>query len=149
MQQAGASSIIVRVGGSLLLLACASSPQPAIPAEPESPPVTAPAAGSGEPSASLGKSQSPRRLDGTPPPIRIVVPVPRSADRSQSFLDITVDIDVDGRPDMKTLRVTGWGADDNRIHIRRWIADGTYAPATDAGGQPVRGRFKVHVSMGG
>ena len=149
MPQSAVSSIIVRVGASLWLLACASTPQPEGQGAPEP---TGGAASAAEPQASrssAGRSQPPRRLDGTFPELVIVGRMPGSTERAQRFLDVSVYIGVDGRPEMETLRVTGAGEVENRDAIRRWIEGASFDAGKDGLGRPTRGQYRVRIRVGG
>ena len=148
MKQSGALSALTRGVMTLLLAACASGTRSANAPTPASTDRVTPAADSGESRTESGKGIGPRRIDRTFPEIRITGPMPSSPGRAQLFLDITVDIDTDGRPDMKTLRVNGPGATENRNEISRWIESGAYRPARDASGHAVRGQYKIRIRVG-
>lgn len=86
-----------------------------------------------------------RRLDDTP--LDLVNPrdQPRGPMDQVRYLDIAVDIDPNGRPDMGTLVVIGYGAAQYRAQIAQWIASGTYVPIRDRNGNLVRSRYTTRV----
>ena len=65
-----------------------------------------------------------------------------SAGRSPVRVTIEVMIDADGRPDMKTFKVTGFGAAENQDALARWIEQSSFQPAR-SGGQPVPGLYQA------
>jgi hypothetical protein len=148
MVQPNVASLVARISVPLVLLACASAP----PQGAGSASGTAAVAPAGEESASntgSGKSQPPRRLDRTMPDIRLSGPMPSSTDRAKQFLQITVTINPDGRPDINTLRINGPGAVENRDVITSWIVGGLYTPGKDGLGRPIAAPYKVRVTLGG
>lgn len=77
---------------------------------------------------------------GAPPELRLYS-IPASG-RPALRLRIEVLIDASGRPDMKTLKVIGPGAAENRAAIERWIEQAMFRPA-QRGGQPVPGIYRT------
>ena len=148
MSRSAAASTIVRIGSALLLVACASRPQANATATPDAASGAGAATESSAP-AKAGKPTSPRRLDRTRPDLQVDGPVRGSTERSQRFLEITVDIDETGRPDMSTLRLTGAGTAENRNAVTTWISSGVYEPARDGVGRAVRGQYRIRVLLGG
>jgi hypothetical protein len=81
---------------------------------------------------------------GAPPELRIYS-IPASG-RAPIRLQIEVLIDSRGQPDMKTLKVTGMGAAENRAAIERWIEQAIFRPA-QRGGQPVAGTYRAGLAV--
>jgi hypothetical protein len=92
----------------------------------------------------------PRRISQGAPPELTIYSIPPSG-RSPIRVSYEVLIDAAGRPDMKTFKVSGPGAAENREALARWIESSAWAPAT-RGGQPVphvyRGSLQVQVRRG-
>lgn len=74
--------------------------------------------------------------------------MPGSTQRARHFLDVSVEIAEDGRPDLATLRITGSGTVANRDEITQWIGAGRYE-AEHVNGLPVRSQYKVRIRLGG
>ena len=89
------------------------------------------------------RSEPPRMMRGNPP--QLSVPSGSAAGRDALRVTIEVLVDADGRPDMKTLRVTGRGGAENREAIARWIQDSAFRPARHAG-QPVAGVYRTTIA---
>lgn len=142
------SGTVLTLALSLIFPGCASRP-PADPAATPDPAAAPRAAGDAQQSRPPGKPKPPQRLDRSFPEITITGSVPGSTQRAMQFLDVSVEIDPEGRPDLSTLRVTGPGAPENRSEISRWINAGVYSAATDAWGRPVRGLYKMKLRLGG
>ncbi len=62
--------------------------------------------------------------------------------RSPVRVTIEVLIDTTGRADMKTLKITGYGADENHDALADWIAGSIFRPAHQ-GDQPVPGIYRT------
>jgi hypothetical protein len=91
------------------------------------------------------RGQPPRMVQpGAMPELRIYG-IPASG-RAPIRLRIEVLIDSRGRPDMKTLKVTGQGAPENRAAIERWIEQAMFQPA-QRGGRPVAGLYRTAVEV--
>jgi hypothetical protein len=150
MSRSRAASAILCIGAAFLVVACASRPQ-------ANDRVTGAASGAPRAAADAesdaavkaGKPQAPRRLDRTQPDLRIEGPIRGSTERSQRYLEISVDIDVDGRPDMSTLRITGAGAAENRNAVMSWVSAGVYEPGRDGLGRSVRAPYRIRFLLGG
>lgn len=93
-------------------------------------------------------AQPARRLDGTFPQIQFTGRVPGSTERAQRFLVISVEITETGLADLKTLRISGPGAVENRAEIERWLHVGRYEPARDGAGRPIRSRHRIELRVG-
>lgn len=109
----------------LATLACASTPRD---------PATAPAADA----AAIDPPQISR---GNPPPLRI--PASNSG-RAPVRVDIEVMVDAGGRPDMRTFKATGLGADINRDALYTWVEGSSFRPAR-LDGRLVTGLFKMRL----
>ena len=91
------------------------------------------------------RDEPPRMLQrGRPPELRIYS-IPASG-RAPIRLQIEVLIDSYGQPDMRTLKLTGIGAAENRDAIERWIEQATFRPAR-RGGQPVPGTYRTGLEV--
>ena len=91
------------------------------------------------------REEPPRMLQrGAPPELRIYS-IPASG-RAPIRLQIEVVVDSRGQPDMKTLKLTGIGAAENRDAIERWIQQATFRPA-QRGGQPVAGTYRTRLEV--
>jgi hypothetical protein len=91
------------------------------------------------------RDEPPRMLQrGAPPELRIYS-IPSSG-RAPIRLQIEVLVDSRGQPDMKTLKLTGIGAAENRDAIERWIQQATFRPA-QRGGQPVAGIYRTRLEV--
>ena len=91
------------------------------------------------------RDEPPRMLQrGAPPELRIYS-IPASG-RAPIRLQIEVLVDSRGQPDMKTLKVTGIGAAENREAIERWIQQAIFRPA-QRGGQPVAGTYRTGLAV--
>ena len=91
------------------------------------------------------RDEPPRMVQrGRPPDLRIYN-LPASG-RAPIRLQIEVLIDSYGQPDMKTLKVTGMGAAENRAAIERWIEQAIFRPA-HRGGQPVAGTYRTGLEV--
>lgn len=110
------------------VVACVSTPKD---------PAAAPAA----PATSGPAVDPPQMSRGTPPQLRI--PVSYSG-RAPVRVQIEVMIDGDGRPDMKTFRAIGLGADINRDALYTWIESASFRPAR-IDGRSVPGLFKMEL----
>lgn len=99
---------------------CAGTPRPADPA--------ALAA-----SAASGRVTPPRMVSRAPAEIR-----------GEVDLRIEVLVDAAGRPDLRTLQVTGRGLGTQRSAIEQWIAGSTFEPAK-RDGQPVAAVYRTGI----
>jgi hypothetical protein len=91
------------------------------------------------------REEPPRMLQrGRPPELRIYN-IPASG-RAPIRLQIEVLIDSRGQPDMRTLKLTGIGAAENREAIERWLEQATFRPA-QRGGQPVAGTYRTGLEV--
>jgi hypothetical protein len=87
------------------------------------------------------RTEPPRMLTrGVFPELQISGPNP--AGRPVVRIGRQVEIDPLGRPDLKTLKLSGIGGPENRMAIERWLESATFRPAT-RNGQPVRGIFEA------
>src|SRR5690606_14880106 len=86
--------------------------------------------------------EPPRLLRGNPPELRLP---PGSVNRPDP-LRITIEVLVaaNGEPDMRTLRVTGRGASENREAIASWIRSAAFQPARQAG-EPVAAVYRTSI----
>ena len=103
-------------------------------------------ANTSDPAAQPVEREVPPRMvqRGRPPELRIYnIP---SSGRAPIRLQIEVVIDSRGQPDMKTLKVTGMGAAENRQAIEQWIEQATFRPA-QRGGQPVPGTYRTGLQV--
>ena len=97
-------------------------------------------------STSSGAGASPTRVN--PPEILVrggapALHVPTSASgRSPVRVTIEVLIDTTGRADMSTLKITGYGAAENRVALAEWIEGSVFRPAHQ-GDQPVPGVYRT------
>ena len=91
------------------------------------------------------RDEPPRMLQGGRPPELTISNIPASG-RAPIRLQIEVHIDSRGYPDMKTLKVTGLGAAENRAAIERWIEQAMFRPA-HRGGQPVAGVYRTGLAV--
>jgi hypothetical protein len=72
--------------------------------------------------------------------------LPNPADRPIVRLRIRVMIDPLGRADVRTLKLTGLGAVENRLAIERWLEAVTFRPAM-RNGQPVSGLYETRLEV--
>lgn len=94
------------------------------------------------PGAVAEGSEPPRiLLRGNPPSLR--VPVTASG-RSPVRVTIEVMIDSAGSQDMKTFKLAGYGANENREALTRWIEEAFFRPAY-RDGQPVPGLYRTRL----
>jgi hypothetical protein len=63
-----------------------------------------------------------------------------NAARPTNVVSVQVVVNADGRPDMKTLKITGPGAETNRASVTAWVEGLRFKPAMQDG-QPVSGTF--------
>ena len=90
-----------------------------------------------------GDARYPQRLEDSRPTLR---PVKTPTDPSKGVVDlitVAVQVDPDGRPDLKTVRVVGRGAIENRGEIVSWLSRLTLAPARNEAGTPVRAEYRM------
>lgn len=91
-------------------------------------------------------SSTAERLDAPKMVLRastLQLQVPRSTSaRPPVRVTIEVMVDSTGMPEMATLRLTGYGAVENREALTNWIQQATFQPAY-RGGQPVRGLYRT------
>jgi hypothetical protein len=90
-----------------------------------------------------GRVQAPQMISTTPAPeLRLPAGAP-----GQNPVDVKIEVavDVSGRADLSTLRVTGRGAAMNQAAIARWLESARFEPARQDG-QPVRGTFRREIS---
>ena len=89
--------------------------------------------------------EAPRLLTRTRPQLRMNTMSPSMPGTPAPLrLSIEVEVDEQGRADVKTLTVNGPGATDNRAAIELWLNEASFEPAT-RGGVPVRGVYKMSV----
>lgn len=132
--------VLSRFAMLLCMAACASSiPSGSIPS-------------GGAPSTSIQSSGAlapdtvypPRMLKGGTQG-HLVVPT-TVAGRSSVSIAIEVLIDSTGRPDMTTLKITGFGAAENKAALMGWIEQATFSPA-HLGAQPVPGVYRTKIEL--
>ncbi len=63
------------------------------------------------------------------------------------LIDVRVMIDLDGRADLSTLRISGIRAIENRDEVVRWLQAALFEPARNEYGEAVRGEFTFRVTM--
>lgn len=116
------SALLVLVAAALLATSCAGGARPRESAAPIRPPTL------------LSSS----RPDWSYP----------SRPREGRVLDLRVEVQVDsaGQPDLKTLRVTGLGAAENRDAVATWVRTARFRAAEQAG-RPVAGVFQVRFEV--
>jgi hypothetical protein len=73
------------------------------------------------------------------------VPVTQHGAPAPVRLDIEVLIQSDGRPDMSTLKLSGFGVVENEDAIRRWIEQSNFRPAR-RGDEPVAAIYKLKLA---
>lgn len=97
------------------------------------------ASGGGAAGPRAGAVQPPRMISTTRGPELSV----SAATPGQNAVDVRIEVavDVSGRADLSTLRVTGRGAAANQAAIARWLEAARFEPARQDG-QPVRGTFR-------
>ncbi|HET7187246.1 MAG TPA: hypothetical protein VFI52_03795 [Gemmatimonadaceae bacterium] len=86
-------------------------------------------------------AQPPELLRGTHPELR--VPTSTST-RATVRIELEVMVDESGRPDMRTFRAVGPGADINADALRTWIEGAGFRPAR-LDGRAVPGLFKMRL----
>ena len=98
--------------------------------------------------SSSGAGAAPTRVSppeilvrGGAPSLR--VPTTQSG-RSPVRITIEVVIDTTGRPDMSTLKITGYGAAENHYALADWIEGSIFRPARQ-GDQPVPGVYRTQL----
>jgi hypothetical protein len=97
------------------------------------------------PTPEAERTEPPRMLSrGSFPELSISGPNP--AGRPSVRMRIQVLVDRLGRPDLKTLKLTGLGAAENRMAIERWIENATFRPAM-RNGQPVSGLYETSLEV--
>ncbi len=85
----------------------------------------------------------PELVRGTRPDLRI----PASASsRATVRIELEVMVDDAGRPDMRTFKATGLGADINYSALRAWIETSSFRPAR-LDGRPIAGLFKMRMEV--
>lgn len=96
-------------------------------------------------SAQLPVTTAPAQPDRVSPPIPLgnthPVLVAAFADTIYA-VNISVDVDANGRADLTTLALTGSAADLNRTAIRDWLRKTTFRPAK-RNGVPMRATFRM------
>jgi hypothetical protein len=101
------------------------------------------ASGGGAAGPRAGAVQAPQMISTTrAPELRVPAGAP-----GQNPVDVRIEVavDVSGRADMSTLRVTGRGAAMNQTAIARWLEAARFEPAR-RDGQPVRGIFRTELA---
>lgn len=101
------------------------------------------ASGGGGAGTRAGSVQPPQMISTTPAPeLRLPAGAP-----GQNPVDVKIEVavDVSGRADLSTLRVTGRGAATNQAAIARWLENARFEPARQDG-QPVRGIFRREIA---
>jgi hypothetical protein len=90
----------------------------------------------------------PRIVNRTRPPELYVgsADVGHMVQRSRARLDLRVEVDSLGQPDMNTFVVTGFAAAENRDALARWIRESVFEPARK-NGHPVRSTFHMTMSF--
>jgi hypothetical protein len=91
--------------------------------------------------AAVGERETqPRMISRLRPPALRISSIPTSG-RSPIRVRFEVLVDTEGRPDMRTFKVTGMGAPENHDALATWIQQSMFAPAT-RGGINVPGVYK-------
>lgn len=85
------------------------------------------------------RTEPPRMLRGSAPELRF--PSGSAAGNEPIRIDYEVLVDAVGQPDLRTLKVSGRGAAENREPIARWIREAVFQPAR-RDGEPVAAIFK-------
>jgi hypothetical protein len=116
---------VVALVALLASFACASAPQ-----DPAAAPV-----------ADAAAIDPPQISRGNAPQLRI--PASYSG-RAPVRVDIQVMVDAEGRPDMRTFKATGLGADINRDALYTWIESSSFRPAR-VDGRLVPGLFRMRL----
>jgi hypothetical protein len=104
-------------------------------------------AGNPSPSSSpaADKVEPPRMLTrGAFPELNISGPSPSR--RPVARIHIEVVVHPTGRPDLKTLKVSGLGSPENRAAIERWIESATFRPAM-RNGEALAGLYKTSIEV--
>jgi len=99
-------------------------------------------------STSSAAGPAPKRIDPSEMMVRAGAPalrIPTTASgRSPVRVTIEVLIDTTGRADMKTLKITGYGANENHDALANWIEGSIFRPAHQ-GDQPVPGIYRTRL----
>lgn len=95
-------------------------------------------AGASATSAS-SRTEPPRLMRGSAPELRM--PSGSAAGNEPIRIDYEVLVNATGQPDLRTLKVSGRGAAENREAIARWIRAAVFQPAR-RDGEPVAATFK-------
>lgn len=103
------------------------------------------ACASGGATAATNRVDPPRMTSSNAPPNLVVPSMPMSG-RSPVRVTLEVMIDETGRPDMSTLKVTGFGAAENEQALRSWIEQAAFRPA-HRGDTPVPGLYQTHLEV--
>jgi hypothetical protein len=93
------------------------------------------------PVASNPAVESPQINRGSSPQLRIPA---SSSGRAPVRVEIEVMVDAEGRPDMRTFKATGVGADLNRDALFTWIEGSSFRPAR-LEGRSVPGLFRMRL----
>lgn len=88
--------------------------------------------GAGNESRPDQRDVAPRMISRLTPPFLRISSMPASG-RSPIRVAFEVLIDAEGRPDMSTFKVTGFGAAENRDAFASWIQQSTFSPARRGG----------------
>jgi hypothetical protein len=83
----------------------------------------------------------PELIRGSPPELR--VPTSTSS-RATVNIELEVMVDATGRPDMRSFKAVGFGADVNRDALRTWMESASFIPAR-LGDRAVPGLFKMRL----
>ena len=93
------------------------------------------------PKAYPDADEPPRMLTrGNYPDLSISAPNP--AGRPSARIRIEVLVDTTGRADVKTMKLTGLGAPENRLAIEQWLQSSLFRPAM-RNGRPVPGVYRT------
>jgi hypothetical protein len=74
------------------------------------------------------------------------ISAPNAAGRPSARMRIEVLVNTDGRADVKTLKLTGLGAAENRMAIERWLESAFFRPA-QRNGQSVSGIYRTNLEV--
>src|SRR5688572_12004406 len=106
--------------------------------------VTLACASSGGGNKGAARVQPPELLSRSRPEL-VAVGLTPNAPRPKTLVELEVNVNPDGMPDMNTLKVTGQGASENRAAVTTWVQGLRFRPATQDG-VPVVGTYKTSFS---
>lgn len=107
--------------------------------------VTAVAAACASSAPAPDSLQSPVMISRGAPP-QLQVPMMSASGRSPVRVTIHVLIEPDGRPDMSTFKVSGFGAAENEQALRQWIESAAFKPA-HRGTEAVEGFYEAKLEV--